>query len=77
MVGWVLLRTPATFSFCIRPGGASRVALTGLNFNDYPGGAVRTAPAGLPNGVSRSGRLSTALADAASAPLWPTPPPSS
>jgi len=66
MVGGVLLRTPASFSFCNRPGGASRVALIGLKFDVWPGGAVRAAPAGLPGVVSLSGCLSSALADVVS-----------
>jgi len=66
MVGGALLRTPTNFSSCIRSGGAGRVAMTGPNFDVRPGGAIRIYPAGLLDGISRSGRLSTALADAAS-----------
>jgi len=66
MAGGALLRTPTSFSSCNRPGGASRVALAGLNFDVRPGGAVRAAPAGLPHVVSLSGCSSTALADVAS-----------
>ena len=65
MVGGALLRPPTSFSSCIRPGGASRVALAGLNFNVCPGGAVRAAPAGLLGVVSLSGCFSTALAGVA------------
>ena len=54
MVSRALLRAPTSFSSYIRPGGASRVALTGLNFNDCPGGAVRATPAGLLGVVSLS-----------------------
>ena len=43
MVGGALLRTPTSFSFYNRPGGAGRVALTGLNFDVRPGGAIRAA----------------------------------
>ena len=62
MVGGVLLRAPTSFSSCIRPGGASRVALTGLDFSDCQGGAVHTAPAGLLGVGSLSGCLGSALA---------------
>ena len=72
MVGGALLHVPTGFSSCIRPGGASRVALTGLNFNDCPGGAVRAAPAGLLGVVSLSGYFGTASADVALLLLRPS-----
>ena len=65
MVSRALLRAPASFSSCIRSGGAGRVALTGLNFDVRLGGAIYTAPAGLLGVVSQSGRFGTALADVA------------
>ena len=65
MVGGALMHAPTSFSSCIRPGGASRVALTGLNFNDCLGGAVRAASAGLLGVVSLSGCSGTASADVA------------
>ena len=61
MIGGALLRTPTGFSSHIRPGGASRVALTGLNFNGRLGGATGTASADLLGVVSPSGRFSTTL----------------
>ena len=66
MVGGALLRAPTSFSSCLRSSGASRVALTGPNFDVRPGGAIGITPADLLDGISQSGRLSTALADAAS-----------
>jgi hypothetical protein len=66
MTGGALLRTPTSFSSRNRPGGASRVALTVLNFDVRPSGAVRTAPAGLPHVVSLSGFFTTALTDVVS-----------
>ena len=66
MVGGALLRAPTSFSSCIWSGGAGCVALTGPNFDVWPGGTIRISPTGLLDGISRSGRLSTALADAAS-----------
>ena len=72
MTGGVLLRTPTSFSSYNRPGGASRVALTGLNFDVWPGGAIRTAPAGLLGVVSLSGCFSTALAGVALLLLSPS-----
>ena len=65
MVGRALRRAPANFSSRIRSGGAGRVPLTGLNFNDGPGGATSTVPAGLLGVVSLSGCFGTALADVA------------
>ena len=65
MVGGALLRTPTSFSFCNRPGGAGHIALTGLNFDVRPSGAIRTAPAGLLDVVSLSSWFSIALADVA------------
>ena len=72
MVGGALLRAPTSFSSYIRPGDASRIALTGLNFNDCPGGAVRAAPAGLLGVVSLSGYFGIALASVALLPLCPS-----
>jgi len=66
LAGEVLLHVPTSFFPCNRPGGASRVALTGLNFDVRPGGAVRAAPTSFPHGVSLSGYFNTALADVAS-----------
>ena len=65
MVSRVLLRAPASFSSRIRSGGAGRVTLTGLNFNNCLGGATGTAPAGLLGVVSLSACFGTALAGVA------------
>jgi len=61
MVGRALLRAPASLSSCGRTGGASRIALTGLNFSNCQGGAVHAALAGLLGVGSLSGRFGTAL----------------
>jgi hypothetical protein len=65
LVGRALLRAPASFSSCIRSGGAGRVALTGLNFDVRPGGAICVAPAGLLGVVSLSGCFGASSADIA------------
>ena len=62
MAGRALLRVPASFSFCVRSGGADRVALTGLNFNGRLGGATGTALAGLLGIGGRSSHLGATLA---------------
>ena len=66
MAGRALLRTPASFSFCIRSGGAGRVALTGLNVDGRLGSTSDAALAGVFAGVGRlSSRLGTTLAGVA------------
>ena len=62
LAGRVLLRTPASFSFYVRSGGAVRVALTGLNINDRLGGATGTALAGLLSVGRSSSRLGATVA---------------
>jgi len=65
LAGRALLHAPASLSFLIRSGGASRVALTGLNFNGRLGSVTGPAPAGL-LGVGRlSSRLGATLAGVA------------
>ena len=64
-VGRALLRAPASLSSCGRMGGASRIALTGLNFSNYQGGAVHAALTGLLGIGSLSSRFGTALAGVA------------
>ena len=56
------MRAPASLSSCVRSGGASRIALTGLNFSNCHGGAIHTALASLLGVGSRSGCFGTALA---------------
>ena len=67
LAGGALLRVP-TSSFCDRPGGAIRVAPTGLDFDVRPGGVICAAPAGLPHGVSLSGCFNATLAGIAPIP---------
>ena len=60
--GRALLHAPASLSSCVRSGGASRIALTGLNSSNCQGGTVHTALAGLLGIGGRSGCFGTALA---------------
>ena len=64
----MLLRTPTRSFFRDRPGGAIRVALTGLDFDVRPGGVICAAPAGLPHGISLSGCFNATLAGIAPIP---------